>query len=112
MAFWTDNISNISDEELCKDDLMLDSILAKEVTVSEDPVDRGSATSDLVVDLSQSFKRASWTNDKGVNLEESQAVDLSVMSSKAPCSIRNMCLWRNLLSDQTSPKKRSNYLTS
>ena len=43
MAFWTDNMSNISDEELFKDDLRLDSILAKAVTVSEDLLDRGRA---------------------------------------------------------------------
>ena len=84
MAFWTDNISNISDEELCKDDLHLDSILAKEVTVSEDPVGRASVTSEAVVDLSW---RVPWITNNGVNLEESQAVDLSMRPSKAPCLI-------------------------
>ena len=90
MAFWNDNISNISDEELCKDDLHLDSILAKEVTVSEDPFDRGSVTSEAVVDLSLSSKRVPWINDKGVNnlnIEESQAVDLSLRPSKTSCPI-------------------------
>ena len=51
MAFWTDNMSNISDEELFKDDLRLDSILAKEVTVSEDLFDRGSVTSEDVSEV-------------------------------------------------------------
>ena len=63
MAFWTDNMSNISDEELFKDDVRLDSILAKEVTVSEDLFDRGSVTSEDVseiVDLSQRSKRVPW----------------------------------------------------
>ena len=88
MAFWTDNISNISDEELCKDDLHLDSILAKEITLSEDvedQEDRGSVISE-VVDLSWPSKKASWINDKRANIEESRAVDLS-LRSKAPCSI-------------------------
>jgi len=88
MAFWTDNISNISDEELCKDDLHLDSILAKEITLSEDvedQEDRGSVISE-VVDLSWPSKKATWINDKRANIEESRAVDLS-LRSKAPCSI-------------------------
>ena len=85
MAFWTDNISNISDEELCKDDLRLDSILAKEVTVSEDLFDQsGSATKEdvsEVVDLSRPSKRVPCY------IEESQAVDLSLRPRKPPCSI-------------------------
>ena len=84
MAFWTDDMSNISDEELFKDDVRLDSILAKEVTVSEDLFDRGSVTSEDVseiVDLSQRSKRVPW------NMEESEAVDLSVRQNKAPCPI-------------------------
>ena len=88
MAFWTDNISNISDEELCKDDLHLDSILAKEITLSEDvedQEDRGSVISE-VVDLSWPSKKATRIDDKRANVEESRAVDLS-LRSKAPCSI-------------------------
>ena len=84
MAFWTDNMSNISDEELFKDDLRLDSILAKEVTVSEDLFDRGSVTSEdvsEVIDLSLLSKRVPS------NIEESQAVDLSLRPSKAPCPV-------------------------
>ena len=83
MAFWTDNMSNISDEELFKDDLRLDSILAKEVTVSEDLFDRGSVTSEdvsEVIDLSLLSKRVPS------NIEESQAVDLSLRPSKTPIS--------------------------
>ena len=72
-------MSNISDEELLKDDLRLDSILVKEVTVSDDLFDRGNVTSEAIseaVDLSQLSKRMPW------NIEESQAVDLT---SKAHC---------------------------
>ena len=91
MAFWNDNISNISDEELCKDDLRLDSILAKEVTVSEDLIDQdGSATSEdvsEVVDLSLPSKRKPCNNDEEVNIEEHQAVDLSLRTNLKPqCS--------------------------
>ena len=90
MAYWTDNISNISDEELCKDDLRLDSILAKEVAIGrnvEDQLDRVSVISkgdaEVMVDLS----RSRINNGRGVNIEESQAVDLSLRSRKAPCSV-------------------------
>ena len=80
-------MSNISDEELLKDDLRLDSILVKEVTVSDDLFDRGNVTSEAVseaVDLSQLSKRMPW------NIEESQAVDLT--SKARPTSLKDVTL--------------------
>ena len=81
-------MSNISDEELLKDDLRLDSILVKEVTVSDDLFDRGNVTSWAVseaVDLSQLSKRMPW------NIEESQAVDLT-SKARCPTSLKDVTL--------------------
>ena len=77
-------MSNISDEELFKDDLRLDSILAKEVTVSEDLFDRGSVTSE---DVSEVIDLSLLSKIVPSNIEESQAVDLSLRPSKTPCPV-------------------------
>ena len=90
MAYWTDNISNISDEELCKDDLRLDSILAKEVAIGrnvEDQLDRVSVISKGAAEVMVDLSCSRINNGSGVNIEESQAVDLSLRSRKAPCSV-------------------------
>ena len=93
-------MSNISDEELLKDDLRLDSILVKEVTVSDDLFDRGNVTSEAIseaVDLSQLSKRMPW------NIEESQAVDLT---SKAHCptSLNDVTLEKSFVNSQKETK--------
>ena len=62
MAFWSDNISNVSDEELGKDELFLDNILAKDLSMP---------------------KRSPWSQDGGTGTGDGQQeLDLSRRSAK------------------------------
>ena len=82
MAFWSDNISNISDEELIKDELFVDNILAR--------------------DLSKP-KRSPWSQDGGTGTGDGQQeLDLS-MRSKLSCMVGDGD--PAMLEDLVDPKK-------
>ena len=62
MAFWSDNISNVSDEELGKDERFLDNILARDLSMP---------------------KRSPWSQDGGTGIGDGQQeLDLSMRSAK------------------------------
>ena len=93
-------MSNISGEELFKDDLHLDSIHVKGVTASGSLFDGGNVTSEAIseaVDLSQLSKRMPW------NIEESQAVDFT---SKAHCptSLNDVTREKSFVNSQKETK--------
>ena len=83
MAFWSDNISNVSDEELGKDELFLDNILAKDLSMP---------------------KRSPWSQDGGTGTGDGlQELDLSMRSAKLSCMVGDGD--PAMLEDLVDPKK-------
>jgi len=83
MSFWSDNISNVSDEELGKDELFLDNILAKDLSMP---------------------KRSPWSQDGGTGTGDGQQeLDLSRRSAKLSCMVGDGD--PAMLEDLVDPKK-------
>ena len=83
MSFWSDNISNVSDEELGKDELFLDNILAKDLSMP---------------------KRSPWSQDGGTGTGDGlQELDLSMRSAKLSCMVGDGD--PAMLEDLVDPKK-------